>query len=89
MIQNQLLAQLLTQGKYDTKVFPHIIYAGCALAVYSFAVLPVSEPLGITIPEFPLEQSPLFWSFWSAVVLTGTLKRSAVKSHILHKLIKS
>ncbi len=81
MIQNQLLTRLATKGKYDKKVFPQIIYGGCALAIYSFVILPISHIFSITLPQFPLDQNAFFWTTWSAVVATGALKRSAIKSY--------
>ena len=84
----QVLTQLLQKGTLDNKYFPQIVYAGCALAIYTFMLIPLSTLTGLVLPPIPIgvAESQIFWTSWSVLVGGGALQRSVTKSHISRQL---
>ena len=76
----ELFSQILTKGTLNNKYFPHIVYSGCALAIYSFMLMPLEGFIELDLPEIAIANNELFWISWSFIVSGGTLQRSLTKA---------
>ncbi len=77
----QSLIQLLQKRTLDNKYFPQIVYSGCALAIYTFMLIPISGLAGLTLPAIAVAESQIFWASWSVLVGGGSLLRSKIKTY--------